>query len=133
MTRRLFLYALKKVWSPATLLLNRTVSFGFPTTSGPEWKISPSFCPKYLWLASVAPVTASRSPQMKRRELPASVSVSGEPTAGGNVCGANSALRVGHQLAPVAKVMSYRFSGTASAAGIGRLLRGLGIVCGSEK
>src|SRR5262245_21617225 len=93
---------------------------------------------EYFWLPIVAPVTESRSPQMNRTELPASVSPSsGKRIVGGDACGPRRALRADHQVAPVEKVRSWRVSGTASAAGRGSVLVELGKpagrVCGSEK
>src|SRR5438105_8510732 len=74
---------------------------------------------------AAAPMTASRSPQMNRRESVASVSVSaGETTAGGEVWGPSSAFSAGHQVAPVEAVMSCRFSGTEFDGGIGSAVTG---------
>src|SRR4029079_12965966 len=103
-------------------------------STGLEWKMSPSFNWKVLRLDGVyflialfaaAPMTASRSPQMNRRESVASVSPSaGERTAGGDVWGPRSAFSAGHHAAPVEAVMSYRTSGEFPG-GIGRTVTGL--------
>ena|SRR2546427_605534 len=82
----------------------------------------------YFWVAVVAaaPMTASRSPQMNRRESVASESASaGERTAGGDVWGPSRAFSAGHHVAPVAAVMSCRSSGTELEGGIGRVGTGL--------
>src|SRR2546428_13306370 len=81
----------------------------------------------YFWfaLAAAEPMTASRSPQMNRREFVASVSSSGgERTAGGDVWGPSSAFSAGHHEAPIEAVMSYRVSGTAAPGGMGSSVTG---------